>query len=198
MDVSVVIPSGTTEDLLTVESLPDDVDEVVVSTVDGPSRARNDGIERATNDLLVLLDDDLRFEESWFHDLVERTRRAPDVVFAAEGTGLLEAVSWPEGFASGMTRVMTMHRHVWADVGGFRRPGQVASDPDYGSDTDFLMSAYELGYEVRGLAHEWEHHDEPDEYTLLQNARWLLWLARRHPRLVGPRLPALLYRKLTG
>lgn len=196
MDVSVVIPAKDEASVLTTESLPDTVDDVLVSTVPGPSCARNDGIIRAEHDRIVVMDDDLRFDPSWFECLADRVADNPDYVYAARGTGILADLSWPQGFEPGITRVMACHKHVWDDVGGFDSPNQIPSDPDYGSDTDFLMSAYERGYTVEGIEHEWTHEDETDSYTTLQNLSWLVWLTSRHVSLVGPRIPQLLRRWL--
>lgn len=196
MNVSVVIPTKDKTDVLTTSSLPDAVDDIVISTVAGPSRARNDGIRQAEHDYIVVMDDDLRFEASWFEGLVERLAANTGCVYAARGTGILAELSWPSGFEPGITRVMAFHRQVWEDVGGFDSPERIPEDPDYGSDTDFLMSAYERGYTVEGIEHEWVHEDETDSYTTLQNLSWLAWLTSRHARLVGPQIPQLLRRWL--
>lgn len=197
MEVSVVIPSLSASPL-SADSLPPEVDDVVVASEPGPSVARNAGIERARYDTLVLLDDDVVFEASWFRSLVERVESHPDRVYAARGDGLLTTVDWPAGFVPGMSRVMGFHRRAWEDVGGFEQPDQIPHDPDYGSDTDFLMAVYEAGYTVEGLAHEWDHEDEPDTYSARQHLLWLLWLAWHHPRLVGPRVPTLILNGLRG
>lgn len=198
MDVSVVISAKSREHVLSTESLPDDVEDVVVATEPGPSHARNAGIRRAEHDVLVLLDDDLRFETSWFEQFAGKVADHPERVYAARGDGLLTTVEWPDGFDPGMTRVMGFHRRAWQDVGGFKQPDYIAEDPDYGSDTDFLMSAYERGYVVDAIDHEWHHEDEVDEYTTLQNARWLYWLLTRHPRLVAPKILQLIKNGLLG
>lgn len=198
MKVSVIIPTKRRDDSLSTASIPDNVDEVILATEPGPSRARNAGIERAGNDVIVLLDDDLRFGDEWFEEFVEQVQSNPDCVYAARGDGLLASVDWPTGFEPGMTRVMGFYRHVWADVGGFRQPDYIPEDPDYGSDTDFLMSAYEEGYVVKAIDHQWEHEDEVDHYTTYQNAQWLCWLLAHHPRLVAPRTPRLVLNGLVG
>lgn len=198
MEVSVVVPTKRREDALSTESIPDAVDEVVVATEPGPSRARNAGIERARNDVIILLDDDLRFDSSWFEAFVEDVTANPQRVYAARGDGLLTTVSWPTGFEPGMTRVMGFHRKVWSDVGGFRQPEYIEDDPDYGSDTDFLMSAYERGYTVEAIDHEWTHEDQVDNYSTAQNAQWLFWLFVNHPKLIAPRLPFLILRGTLG
>lgn len=191
MNASVVVPSAR-ETVLTVDSVPDGVD-VEVRRDEGLNRARNAGVEAADDDVVVILDDDLAFEGAWFRAFVERVAANPGTVFAARGTGILPEVRWPSGFEPGLGRVMGFHREAWRAAGGF------PESRSHGGDTDFLMSAYEAGFDVRAVDHEWDHvDDEEDVYTLLDNVEWLLFLLRRHPRLVGPRLPALVATKLGG
>lgn len=191
MNVSVVVPSAR-ESVLTLDSVPEEVD-VEVRRDEGLNRARNAGVEAAAHDVVVVLDDDLAFEAAWFRAFVERVAANPETVFAARGTGILPEVGWPSGFEPGLGRVMGFHREAWRAAGGF------PESRSHGGDTDFLMSAHEAGYEVRAVDHEWDHRDdEEDVYTLLDNVEWLLFLLRRHPGLVAPRLPALAAAKLRG
>ncbi|PSQ16660.1 hypothetical protein BRD00_10390 [Halobacteriales archaeon QS_8_69_26] len=191
MTVSVVVPSAR-EQVLTPDSLPSAVDRQIRRD-EGLNRARNAGVADAAHDSIVILDDDLEFSEEWFRGLCDRLERHPDTVFTARGTGVLPRLSWPSGFEPGMGRVMAFHRDVWRDVGGFPEPCS------HGGDTDFLMSAYENGYTVTGIDHEWQHlDDEEDVYSLSDNLGWLWFLTRRHTRLVAPRLPSLLVTKLGG
>lgn len=191
MTVSVVVPSAR-EHVLTVESIPDREDvEVQIRRDDGLNHARNEGVRAATHDAIVILDDDLVFDPEWFDELCRKVHDRPDTLWTALGTGILPTVSWPEGFTPGMGRVMGFRRQLWDDAGGFPVPCS------HGGDTDFMLSAFEAGYDVRPLAHEWEHRDdEIDTYDLLDNVRWLWFLLKRHPKLVGPRLPSLLLKKL--
>jgi hypothetical protein len=60
-----------------------------------------------------------------------------------------------------------------------------------------MMSAFEAGYEVRPLEHEWDHHDDDiDIYDSVDNLRWLWFLLKRHPKLVGSRLPSIILEKV--
>jgi glycosyltransferase involved in cell wall biosynthesis len=191
LDVSVVVPSAR-EEVLTTDSVPPEVEDVQVRRDEGLNRARNAGVENAAHDLVVILDDDLVFSEDWFRGLVGRVRDNPDAVFTARGTGILPKLSWPPGFEPGMGRVMAFHRHVWQDA-SFPEPCS------HGGDTDFFMSAYENGYTVTGIDHEWDHlDDEEDRYTVSDNLEWLWFLTRRHAGLVVPRLPSLVLTKVTG
>ncbi len=189
--VSVVVPTAR-EATPTLDALPDDGGiDLQVRRDEGLNRARNAGVEAATHDAIVLLDDDLVFSQEWFDDLARQVCATPNTVYTARGTGILPEVRWPDGFAPGMGRVMGFHRATWEAANGFPEPCA------HGGDTDFLMSAYESGRDVVGIHHDWTHRDdEVDRYSLTDNVRWLVFLLRRHPRLVAPRLPALLATKL--
>lgn len=189
--VSVVVPTAR-ESTPTLDSVPaDDGVDLNIRRDEGLNRARNAGVRAAEHDAVLLLDDDLVFSEEWFDDLARRVRAAPSTVFTARGTGILPMVEWPEGFTPGMGRVMGFHRDTWHAAGGFPVPCA------HGGDTDFLMSVYETGRSVVALAHDWDHRDdEVDTYDLLDNLQWLTFLLRRHPRLIAPRLPALLVTKV--
>lgn len=190
MIVSVVIPSNR-DVVLTIESIPEEVDDVQVRRDPGLNRARNAGVESAEYESIVILDDDLAFEESWFRELVEDISET--TIRAAAGTGILPSVNWPRGFSPGMGRVLAFPKRAWRDAGGFPEPCS------HGGDTDFLMSAYEQGYTIVPLDHEWEHiDDEVDTYGPRDNLQWLWFLVRLHPRLVIPRLPGLLLEKVKG
>lgn len=192
MEVSVVIPSNR-DRVITTDSVPDYVEDVQIRRDDGLNRARNTGIENAVHQTVVILDDDLQFDAKWFERLVEQVVRTSGTVFAARGTGILPTLTWPEGFTPGMGRVMAFDRTIWRATGGFPVPCS------HGGDTDFLMSAYEAGFRVEGIDHEWSHlDDDVDVYGFFGNVKWLWFLARRHPRLVLPRLPQLTSQKIRG
>jgi glycosyltransferase involved in cell wall biosynthesis len=188
--VSVVVPTAR-ESTPTLDAVADDGGvDLHVRRDEGLNRARNAGVREATHDAVVLLDDDLAFSQEWFDDLARRVRANGDTVYTARGTGILPEVDWPDGFTPGMGRVMGFQRATWQAAGGFPAPCA------HGGDTDFLLSAHESGRDVVGIDHDWEHRDdEVDQYSLRDNLRWLWFLLRRHPRLVAPRLPALLATK---
>lgn len=189
--ISVVIPSNR-QDVLTIESIPDDFEDVQVRRDRGLNRARNAGVKDAVHERVVVADDDLVFDGDWFRELVQGAS-VNTTVYAAEGTGILPTVEWPDRFEPGIGRLMIFSKTAWRAAGSFPEPCS------HGGDTDFLMSAYEQGYRVEAISHEWEHHDDDiDDYLLRDNLTWLWFLFRRHPRLVGPRLPALACRKVVG
>ena len=191
MGLSVVVPSNR-DRILTTESIPDHEDiEVLVRRDPGLNRARNAGVEAARHEAILILDDDLVFETDWLLDRKATLENDDDSVYTALGTGILPRLSWPDGFTPGMGRVMGFHRRIWAEAGGFPEPCS------HGGDTDFLMSAFEAGHHVVPLDHDWEHRDDDvDRYGLRDNLSWLWFLCRRHPKLVGPRLPELLLTKV--
>ncbi|PSQ39141.1 hypothetical protein BRD13_04220 [Halobacteriales archaeon SW_5_70_135] len=189
--VSVVVPTAR-ESTPTLDAVPDDDGvDLRVRRDEGLNRARNAGVREAAHDAVLLLDDDLVFSGAWFDGLTRRVRANPDTVYTAQGAGILPEVDWPDGFTPGMGRVMGFHRATWRAVDGFPVPCA------HGGDTDFLMSAHESGRDVVGIDHDWEHRDDDvDRYGLTDNLRWLWFLLWRHPRLVAPRLPALLATKV--
>lgn len=191
MEVSVVIPSNRPE-VQTVASLPQEIEDVQVRRDNGLNRARNAGVEEAAYETIVIADDDLVFDADWFRGRVKRSA-VNTTVYAAAGTGILPTVRWPDRFEPGMGRMMIFSIAAWRAAGGF------PESCSHGGDTDFLMSAYEQGYGVEAFPHEWEHRDDDvDDYSLDEHLSWLWFLFRRHPRLVGPRVPALASRKVIG
>lgn len=190
MDVSIVIPSNRSE-VLTVNSIPEGFDDVQIRRDRGLNRARNAGVENAEHRWIVIADDDLEFDPDWFRSRLQQCT-LESTVYAAAGTGIFTQVDWPEGFQPGLGRMMIFSVDAWRDAGGFPTPCS------HGGDTDFLMSAFEVGYRVEVFPHRWEHRDEDDEYSFHDNLSWLWFLFRRHPRLIGPRLPTIAFRKVTG
>lgn len=191
MNASVIIPSNRSE-VLTVDSIPEDFADVQVRREEGLNRARNAGVQSADHNTVVIADDDLVFDGDWFREHVRRSS-VEMTIHAAAGTGILPMVEWPVGFEPGLGRMMIFSKDAWRAAGGFPVPCS------HGGDTDFMMSAYEAGYNIETFAHKWEHRDDDiDDYSLIDHLSWLWFLFRRHPGLVGPRLPALAYQKVVG
>lgn len=152
------------------------------------NHARNAGVRDAKSSHVLILDDDLSFDEAWLRARIDDATRsaAERTIWGARGTGILTEVGWTgTRFRPILGRVLVFDREAWHETGGF---------PDglhHGGDTVFAMRAARAGWAVEQLDHDFEHHDEPDEYSTIENASWLWTLFRHSPRLVGPRLPAI-------
>ena len=191
MRATVVVPTiretSPTLDCLSELSMPD----VEIAEQRDPrslNHARNAGVAEASSDHIVILDDDLSFTGEWLEARIEQAERsaASRTIWGARGTGILDRLDWSgTGFTPILGRVMVFDRAVWRAVGGF--PAEL----HHGGDTVFALRAARAGWTVEPLAHDFEHHDTVDEYSLADNARWLWTLARHEPRLLVPRLPTI-------
>jgi GT2 family glycosyltransferase len=165
-DVTVVIPT-ISEDVLTKRSIPDDVD-IIVEREGTLNEARNTGIERSETDTIVLMDDDIRFSEEFFWDIVNRI--APNK--------LIGMADWNYDLVAG--RLMGFRKSTWAEVGGF--DDRLRS---HMGDTDFAIACAKRGYEIERIPKSEIHHEGPPgaiERTDAWDHAWRgLYLAAKHP-----------------
>lgn len=166
-EVTVVIPT-ISEEVLTLESIPDGVATVVVR--EGTlNEARNIGVERAETERIVLLDDDVRFPEEFFWDVVDRI--APEK--------LVGMADWNYGLVAG--RMMGFTIGTWRTVGGFDERLR-----SHMGDTDFSISCHKRGFEIEQLPQSAIDHDGPPgalERTGAFDHAWRgVYLAVKHPR----------------
>ncbi|MFB6176443.1 MAG: glycosyltransferase family 2 protein [Halobaculum sp.] len=176
--VSVVIPTARSQ-RYTVESLPEWIDPVIADE-EGLNVARNSGIERASGEWIVLVDDDVTFP-------TRLTAWLLDAMHPMHVVGLEDY--WPMDGVLG--RYMLFHRSLWQRVGGFDE-----SRP-HGGDTDFVVRCRKAGASVSRLPRRIvPHHDAPGEFTTQEHAEWLWYLCRRHPRTMVPKALKLVGRKL--
>ena len=166
-DVTVVIPT-ISEEVLTRDSIPDGVDIVVVR--EGTlNEARNAGVERAETDKIMLLDDDVRFSEEFFWDVVDRI--GPDK--------LIGMADWNYDLVAG--RLMGFQKSTWATVGGFDERLR-----SHMGDTDFAIGCHKRGYAIERIDQSEIHHEGPPgaiERTNAWDHAWRgLYLAAKHPR----------------
>lgn len=125
---SVVITSCRS-DIVTLKSLPNNVDDVVVSRIFGLGRARNYGAAMAKNNLLVFLDDDLEVPSDVWNFVF-------DVNSGEFGMSFLN------GFPC--TRVFVIHKEDFWRVGGF--DGEIFFT---GEDRDFFVRALDYGLKFK-------------------------------------------------
>lgn len=180
---SIIIPSNR-DDVITEASIPDGLD-YTVQRDNGLNNARHNGVLNAEKEIVVILDDDLEFDVEWLRELIGKVHDNPNTVFTAKATGIFAELNWPDRFEPGMGRVMAFHRSIYPRVPGFPLGWS------HGGDTDFLMQTYEVGLTVRGIDHEWEHHDTVDHYSFGENLDWFFSLYNNHYPLLTPRVPQL-------
>jgi hypothetical protein len=176
--VSVVVPTAR-DTRYTVESLPEWIDPVIADE-EGLNVARNAGIQRADEEWIVLVDDDVTFP----------TRLTAWLLDAAHPLHLVGLEDyWPMDGVLG--RYMVFHRSLWQRVGGFDE-----SRP-HGGDTDFVTRCRKAGASVTRLPRRLvPHHDTAGEFSTAEHAEWLWYLCRRHPREMVPKAARLLALKL--
>lgn len=171
-DVSVVIPT-ISETVLTRNSVPADVPTIVVR--EGTlNEARNIGVDRADTNRVILLDDDIRFTEEFFWEVVDDID--PAVLVGME--------DWNYGLVAG--RLMGFRKSTWESVDGFDERLR-----SHMGDTDFAIKCHKQGYDIRRVPQEAIDHEGPPG-ALERTGRWDhawrgLYLAVKHPR-YAPRL----------
>lgn len=166
-NVTVVIPT-ISEEVITKQSIPDSV-EIIVVREGTLNEARNSGVEAVETDKVLLLDDDVRFSEDFFWDVVERI--SPDKLLGME--------DWNYDLVAG--RLMGFHKLTWEDVGGFDERLR-----SHMGDTDFAIACHKRGYEIEQIPPSKIHHEGPPgaiERTDAWDHAWRgLYLAAKHPR----------------
>nr|WP_240147449.1 glycosyltransferase [Halorussus sp. JP-T4] len=178
--VTVVVPTARAN-IVTPETIPSDA-EVVVRRDDGLNAARNAGVEEASNDWIVIADDDIEFPTETVAGTIERMN---DRTLA--GLADFPPLRWIIG------RLMIFHRDLWRTVGGFDESRH------HGGDTDFAIRVEKVGGQVLQLDRESvPHYDEDtgkgmDEFEHLE---WMVYLVRRHPTTFGPVAARILGRKV--
>lgn len=179
-NVSVVVPT-IRDEIHTVDTVPSEA-EVVVRRDDGLNVARNAGVAAATNDWIVIADDDIDFPtETVAETIASMDRRT------LAGLADFPPLRWIIG------RLMIFHRDLWYEVGGFDE-----SRP-HGGDTDFAIRVERHGGRLVRLDRETIPHYDDDTgegMDTLGHIEWLYYLTRRHPRQFGPVAARLVGRKV--
>jgi glycosyltransferase involved in cell wall biosynthesis len=168
-DVSVVIPS-IKADVRTLESVPAGVETQVVrkGTL---NEARNIGVRAAAHDRVVILDDDVAFDERFFWDLADRIE---------PGT-LVGHPDWDYGLVAG--RVMAFHRDDWDRLGGFDEFLR-----SHMGDTEFALKFVSDGCGVERIDSDGVDHEPHERSVTTWDRAWrTAYLAAKYPRW-APRL----------
>lgn len=181
-NVSVIIPT-VRETMTTPDTVPPEA-EVVIRRDDGLNVARNAGVEAATNDWIVIADDDIEFPTELVSDTIDGIDRR-----TLAGLADFPPLRWVIG------RLMIFHRELWTVVDGFDESRR------HGGDTDFAIRVEKLGGRVLRLDRDSiPHHDEDTGLSMdtRGHLEWTLYLLRRHPVQFGPVAGRLVARKLLG
>lgn len=130
--VSVLIPS-TEENTTSIRLRTDETwrkyaGELIIDYTEGISRARNRLASRATGEILVFLDDDTLLDSKWWPKIVAVK---PRQLYMAEG------ISHP------ITRVMSITRETFDDLGGFDEKIRHNAE-----DYDFYLRAKKAGINI--------------------------------------------------
>lgn len=177
-NVSLVIASARTDNY-TAATAPDHL-ETIVRTDEGRNVARNRGIEEATNDWIVVADDDITFPPRLTAVLV-------DGMHEFHLVGLEDW--WPMEWT--LTRYTIFHRTLWERVGGFDE------SREHGADTDFGVRAEKVGGRICRLPrYTVPHHDDESSFAGGDHAEWVWYLLRRHPIRMAPKALLLGLRKI--
>jgi len=178
-DVSIVIPTAR-EEVRTLASVPPGA-ETIVRRDEGLNVARNAGVRAATNDWIVIADDDIDFPT----DLVVTTIDRIDETTLA-GLADFPPLRWIIG------RLMIFHRRLWEAIGGFDESRH------HGGDTDFAIRVEKHGGAIVRLDREEVPHYDIDTGETMEEAQhleWIWYLTRRHPVQFGPVAARIIGRK---
>lgn len=161
---SVIIPT-LSDDPLSLESVPDGVETVVV-TEGNRAQARNIGARRTRGDVLVFCDDDIVFDQEFFWNWVESTS-------VGEIAGLND---FDFGFL--LTRFLIVRRKDFEQVGGF------CERLNHMEDTEFCLNALREGLELTSIDRDKIYHEEHDSVGQGHRATVLntLYLSLRYPK----------------
>lgn len=179
-NITVVVPTAR-EDIVTPDTIPNEA-EVLIRRDQGLNVARNAGVEAATNDWIVIADDDIDFPTE---TVAETVAEMDDRTLA--GLADFPPLRWIIG------RLMIFHRGLWEEVGGFDETRH------HGGDTDFAIRVEKVGGTVVRLDREAvPHYDEEtgDGMTASGHLEWLAYLTRRHPLVFGPVAAKIAARKV--
>ncbi len=163
-DSSVVIPS-IKKDVLTLESVPEEVDTQVIR--EGTlNEARNLGVKNAEHEQILILDDDITFSESFFYTITGQIER---------GT-LVGHPDWDYGLVAG--RVMGFHRADWKEFGGFDEYLK-----SHMGDTEFALKFVHRGDGIKHIdPDEIEHAPHNRSVTTWDRTWRTAYLAGKYPQ----------------
>ena len=179
-NVSIVVPTARKQ-IHTTDTVPPGA-EIVVRRDNGLNVARNAGVEAASNDWIVIADDDIDFPTETVSQTIEQIDKQ-----TLAGLADFSPLRWIIG------RLMIFHRDLWYRVGGFDETRH------HGGDTDFAIRVEKAGGRIRQLDREVvPHYDEDTGEGMdeLEHLEWMIYLTRKHPMTFGPVAAQIVGRKL--
>jgi GT2 family glycosyltransferase len=179
-NVSVIIPT-VRDSITTPDTVPSEA-EIVIRRDDGLNTARNMGVRAASNDWIVIADDDINFPTETVDEAIQRMDH-----MTLAGLADFKPLRWIIG------RLMIFHRELWEQVGGFDESRH------HGGDTDFAIRIETSGGKILRLDREAVPHFDEDtglSMATVNHFEWMFYLVRRHPVKFGPVATKLTYRKI--
>jgi len=169
-NISVIVPTNR-ETITTLDTAPNTA-EIIIRRDNGLNVARNKGVRAASNDWIVIADDDIDFPTQTVSRTIDRMNR-----MTLAGLADFKPLHWIIG------RMMIFHKDLWRRVGGFDETRH------HGGDTDFAIRVEKSGGRVIRLDREAVPHydvDTGESMGPIEHLEWLTYLTRRHPRRFGP------------
>jgi glycosyltransferase involved in cell wall biosynthesis len=161
--VSFVIPS-IREQIHTLSSIPDEC-EVRMSHASPLGLARNEGINLATRDFIILCDDDINFKLPFLQLVLELLADDEMRIVGLEA-------DWPSPFVIG--RFMAFRKAAWHEIGEF-------DIRKHGDESEWQYRALGLGYHIVRLSCDCVNHIEHEQVKPINEGFTWLYLCRRHP-----------------
>jgi GT2 family glycosyltransferase len=180
MYVSFIIPTNRNQ-IITLSSIPNDY-AVYIQREKGDYIARNAGIKKAKDGIVICCDDDISFSLDFLSDILSLVK--PGVLVGLEDY-------WPSRWC--ITRFMAFDKSDWEKVGGFNETKGWYGGPD----TDFCIRMEKAGIKIiRIPRNSVIHHDEEKNLPFKVNLVDNFWLWKRYPLIMTPIILRLLERKL--
>lgn len=163
-NISVVIPT-LEGDPLTLSSVPESVETIVIGE-GNRAEARNLGVERASGEIIVFCDDDIRFDEEFFWESVNRVEQGTILGLADFDFGLL------------LTRFLVVTRRDFEVIGGFDE------EFNHMEDTEFCLRARSHNIDLVLIPREEVYHEDHESvgqshWPTLKNT---IKISLRYPR----------------
>ena len=162
-NISFVVPSNR-EEVHTIKSVPKEC-EIIIPRSSPLGRARNEGIEKATKEWIILCDDDIQFSE-YFLTFVRELLTAKIKRIVG-----LEAY-YPSPFVIG--RFIAFQKKTWVDIGKF----DIRS---HGDETEWCVRAVKKNYEIVRLSRSCVFHYPHTKVKPKSEFGNLFYLLKKHP-----------------
>ena len=146
----------------TIDSIPTS-SEIIISKSSPLGKARNDGVNRATKDWIVICDDDIFFTSTFLNFILQFTDK--NTIIGLEGY-------YPSPFVIG--RFMLFHIDLFNTIGPFAIRA-------HGDETEFCLRAVQKGFKIIRIPRESITHIPHQKLKPISELSNLLWLIRKNP-----------------